>query len=137
MFMTRQQIFDKCANHLINQNAQSLNTSGDCAYRSDNDTKCAIGGLIPNSAYVPSIEGIGVGVIQTTNIEGSSKANKMAAVLRNSNINPNDKETISLLLSLQIVHDEFEGFDGGDDFNTYIKNELKIIAKDYLLECNF
>jgi hypothetical protein len=54
--LTRQEIFDKVATHLLTQKQQSLGPDG-CMYRGDNGLKCAIGVLIPDDKYSPSFEG--------------------------------------------------------------------------------
>ena len=56
--MTKQQIFNKVAKHLLKQGAKSISGIV-CAYRGDNKTRCAIGCLIPNRLYDKTIEGIG------------------------------------------------------------------------------
>lgn len=55
--MNRQEVFNKVANHLLKQNAKSLNDDG-CAYRGDKGMMCAIGCLIPDDKYTPGIENI-------------------------------------------------------------------------------
>lgn len=73
--MTKQEIFNKVASHLLKQNAkseifkESLNKTvyaygGEneylnktvCAYRGENGCKCGIGILIPDEKYNPSLE---------------------------------------------------------------------------------
>lgn len=61
--MTEQEIFDKVVTHLLTQGRQSLvdeNLFGGCAYRGHDGTKCAVGCLISDEAYVPALEGQGV-----------------------------------------------------------------------------
>lgn len=53
--MTLQEIFDTVAIHLITQNAVSMH-QGSCAYRGDHGRKCAIGCLISDEVYMPSME---------------------------------------------------------------------------------
>lgn len=62
--MTDQEIFDKVATHLLNQNEQSvklIERFGEeievCQYRSDNGLKCAAGCLIPDDLYRSEFEG--------------------------------------------------------------------------------
>ncbi len=45
--MTKQEIFDKVATHLLTQNEKALNSVGGCVYRTDKGLKCAVGCLIP------------------------------------------------------------------------------------------
>jgi hypothetical protein len=52
--MTKQEIFDKVATHLLTQNEKSWFFTGKsflCRYRGDNGTKCAVGVLIPDEKY--------------------------------------------------------------------------------------
>jgi hypothetical protein len=55
--MTDQEIFDTVAKHLLTQKAKALSENGTCAYRGENGTKCAVGCLISDEDYFPSIEG--------------------------------------------------------------------------------
>ena len=54
--MELQQIFDKVSNHLLTQNRHSRNMFDLCVFHSNDGTKCAIGCLIPESAYHPMFE---------------------------------------------------------------------------------
>jgi len=59
--MTKQEIFEKSAIHLLKQNATSILHRGIddepiCAYRGDNGLMCAVGCLIPDSEYKPELE---------------------------------------------------------------------------------
>ena len=53
-----QRIYDTVKSHLLNQMKQSKDSLGDCRYRGDNGTKCAIGALIKDEYYDPTLEGI-------------------------------------------------------------------------------
>ena len=57
--MTKQQIFDKIADHLLTQNAVSVGPGDNamCKYRADDGLSCAIGCLIPDELYVKKLEG--------------------------------------------------------------------------------
>jgi len=61
--MTGQQIFTTVYKHLLSQRAQSANLAGDCVYRGRNGHKCAIGVLISDEDYRPSLEGQAVGFL--------------------------------------------------------------------------
>lgn len=59
--MDDQQIFDTVATHLLAQGERSTRgTAGVCAYRGTGGLRCAVGCLIPNDRYKPSLEGQGV-----------------------------------------------------------------------------
>jgi hypothetical protein len=58
--MTKQEIFDKVATHLLTQNAKSIVGSGVdsfCRYRGENGMKCAVGVLISDDEYRECFEG--------------------------------------------------------------------------------
>lgn len=55
--MNKQEIFEKVCRHLATQNARSVGDSGDCAYRGENGTMCAVGCLISDECYNESLEG--------------------------------------------------------------------------------
>lgn len=55
--MKPQVLFDKVARHLFKQNKKCVDPeTNQCRYRGDNNTKCAIGILIPNRLYDPAME---------------------------------------------------------------------------------
>lgn len=52
-----QEDFDTVITHLVNQGKRSIDSVRDmCLYRSEDGLKCAIGCLIPDDRYNPSIE---------------------------------------------------------------------------------
>jgi hypothetical protein len=55
--MTKQEIFDKVATHLLAQGKPSFTRFGGCQYRGPNGAKCAAGVLIPDDLYDPGYEG--------------------------------------------------------------------------------
>lgn len=55
--MKAQEIFDTVATHLMKQKERAFNHSLNmCAYRGSNNTKCAIGCLIPDEMYTQKME---------------------------------------------------------------------------------
>jgi hypothetical protein len=54
--MTKQQLFDTVATHLLTQRRRSTRKSF-CAYRGRDGLRCAIGCLIPDERYTPNLEG--------------------------------------------------------------------------------
>lgn len=56
--MTAQEIFDKVATHLVTQKVASFQPYRGCLYRGPNGTSCAVGCLIPDSAYSPDFESL-------------------------------------------------------------------------------
>lgn len=70
--MTPQEIFDTVARHLFTQGTRSgepaTTIDGDdfrCLYRGPNGTACAVGALIPEGKYRPSMEGSGATTLCT------------------------------------------------------------------------
>lgn len=53
--MTRQEIFDTVVRHLYSMPHRAM-LKGNCAYRSDDGLKCAVGCLIPDEIYDPKME---------------------------------------------------------------------------------
>lgn len=54
--VTDKDVFDYVSSFLINQNEKSTALSVGCAYRGDNGKKCAIGCIIADEFYHPSME---------------------------------------------------------------------------------
>lgn len=54
--MNAQEIFDKVAAHLATQKVASFERFQGCLYRGPKGTMCAVGCLIPDSAYSPDFE---------------------------------------------------------------------------------
>lgn len=59
--MNRQDVFDTVAEHLIQQGKAAVSNNNPdgfeyCKYRTADGCKCAVGALIPDSAYNPDIE---------------------------------------------------------------------------------
>ena len=54
--MTKQEVFDKVATHLLTQNKRSLEDTS-CVYRAKDGSMCAAGCLIPDEEYTPALEG--------------------------------------------------------------------------------
>jgi len=56
VILTKQEMFDKVAVHLLTQGKRSTQGTS-CAYRGDGGLKCAIGCLIPDERYSRDLEG--------------------------------------------------------------------------------
>jgi len=54
--MNNQEAFDKVARHLLQQKKRSLSINFTCAYRGTDNTRCAIGALIPDELYDSDME---------------------------------------------------------------------------------
>lgn len=60
--MNEQEIFDTVLDHLAKQKKRSVQGSS-CVYRSQTGLKCAVGCLIPDELYVPTMENETVGTL--------------------------------------------------------------------------
>lgn len=102
--LTKQQLFDIVAAHLLIQNEQAMDEDG-CAYRGKNDTKCAVGCLIPDDLYNIAMEN---NIVQ--NIITPYKLTYL-------------EDEIDFLVSCQSIHDSVPVTDW--------RNSLLGLAEDY------
>jgi|13_taG_2_1085334.scaffolds.fasta_scaffold13134_6 hypothetical protein len=97
--MDKQEIFNKVCTHLMTQNKRSFLKNRDwceeCAYRGDGELMCAVGCLIKDEHYSPSME--------TRHVTSSP----VADALVKSGV-PNDVDTIDMLVGMQEMHDRQE-----------------------------
>ncbi|HXP50958.1 MAG TPA: hypothetical protein VN922_13445 [Bacteroidia bacterium] len=103
MLITKQEIFDKVAPHLVRQGRQSIldNGSGICAYRGSNGLMCAVGVLIPDNHYEPFLEGA-----------SASRPKVQEALTGVVELSAENKEFI---VQLQNIHDGTGSFFKEDD----------------------
>lgn len=108
--LTMQEIFDKVVNHMLTQGKRSAVqrpylTSQACLYRGPDGLKCAVGCLIPDSEYSTAFDDpdINTGVAQLLAVMP-----KFGSALREGGVDTDDRRIVSMLASLQNVHDEFK-----------------------------
>ena len=122
--LTNQEIFTKCRNHLLAQNAKSLRAGPDqpasghspsaCAYRGVDGLKCAAGIFIPDEQYSPLLEGRGV----------RATIFKYPGVFAEIDFAPSGSKSASqLLVTLQDCHDSWPV--------SAWRRELGVIARDF------
>lgn len=99
--LTPQQIFDKVALHLLRQGLVSVNSAGNCLYRSPEGLKCAIGCLIPDERYSPDFEGGDANTVDYLIAHNS----RFAGALKATGIDTQHHVSRDLLASLQKLHD--------------------------------
>lgn len=121
MFITKQQIFDKVAAHLLQQNAQSV-SGAQCMYRSPNGLMCAVGCLIDNEHYNPEFESLACTAMPV--IDALRKSNIISDKDFKDRIEP--KSTINMLRTIQNMHDSNDPI--------HWPNRLEAIALHYELE---
>jgi hypothetical protein len=88
--MGQQETFDTVVSHLRRQNAKAVGNYGLCVYRSTNGRKCAVGCLIPDDKYSPSLEGHSLEV---------EFQNELKAILAE------EGHDLDLVRQLQVIHD--------------------------------
>lgn len=114
--MTKQEIFEKIATHLLTQNKKSMTTfpitkvrDGQiCAYRGDNNTKCAVGLLIPDEIYNENME--------KKNVQELLEEFPLA--LSHLKLEEDDKR-IFLLIDMQSIHDNIEPYEWKSSLQKY------------------
>jgi hypothetical protein len=115
---TKQEIFDVVAKHLLTQKAQArtlveYGSLGECAYRTGDGMRCAIGALINDADYDPTIEGLTVSNLRTlsrlkwSNHESGfvARATLFRDMLIKAGVDVTDRNTVRLMEDLQEVHD--------------------------------
>ncbi len=88
--MGQQTTFDRVVSHLRRQNAKAMGAYGLCLYRAANGRRCAVGCLIPDGMYSPSLEG------QSLELETSGE---LRAILED------EGHDVNLVRQLQMIHD--------------------------------
>ena len=115
--MNAQEIFETVSRHLFVQGKQSRGADGRCAYRGEDNQRCAVGVLIPDALY-------------HREIEGCSVHHKTVMPLLTAAIDNLDHNIISMLDWLQNTHDRREYW-----INTAVmRDRLVDVGKVY--ECN-
>jgi len=127
MPMTRQQIFDRAATHLLIEQRKPAMHQGKCAYHTPNGLSCAIGCLIPDEAYHPHIGGA-----------KAANSRVLGQLVNTGVLPPSPSETlVSFLLALQsLAHDRGATlFD--NNFLAHCREDLHKVAADFGLntEC--
>ena len=121
--LTKQQIFDKVAAHLLAQGARAYGVDG-CVYRAADGKKCAVGCIIEDEHYSPDFEGVAIAWVNSTLDVGGSA--KLRAALGASGVCVDEQH--KLLLDLQRLHDngDVDLWEAG----------LRVIASKHELEYN-
>ncbi len=88
--MGQQTTFERVVSHLRRQNAKAMGAYGLCLYRAANGRRCAVGCLIPDGKYSPSLEG------QSLELETSGE---LRAILED------EGHDVNLVRQLQMIHD--------------------------------
>ena len=126
MFDT-QETFNTVATHLFTQGKRAASRRGACGYRrrAGNKTmKCAIGCLIPDTAYRRDMEGIRVFRLLVDHpdaIPGFSKAGRDATI---------GSHVVMFLTSLQSAHDDRRYWQTTDSMRAALANVAEVYGLD-------
>lgn len=115
--MNNQEIFDTVVNHLRKQNRPSFEDREGCMYRGPGGTMCAVGCLIPDSAYDSDMEHEGV------------HAHIVSRLLRGLGYT---EPQLELLYHLQGAHDQW-AIKGGATWGPDQEEAFAIVAKNFNL----
>jgi hypothetical protein len=111
-----QRYFDRAVGGILKQGTYSRGNSGNCRYKGCNDTKCAIGHLIPDKKYNIEMEGFNVVTLIDKGLV-PSRWGRYKEFLR----------------ALQQAHDNAGQFNFMNEF----KEDAKKVARWYNLEYKF
>lgn len=131
MFLTHQQIFDHCANHILTQNSTAVSKTGGAITRGFDGRTCPIGALISISDYTVRMDSVPVRYLAGEWVDQKpwymeEGVEDLRAVLLKAKINATDPVTVGLLSKLQNVHDIFGKWE--------FVSRLRQIADEYDLE---
>ena len=109
--MTKQEVFDKVATHLLKQGekAEYSTEFGEpiCAYRTSEGLKCAVGCLIPDDLYEERLENLPAAAFVLPRGEHMDRFNDASVALEVGKKIGLTSEHMSILGSLQNIHDVY------------------------------
>lgn len=111
--LTRQEIFNKVAIHLISQGRKAFSSEGECLYKTKEGLKCAIGCLIDAEDY-------------DSTLENKRVSNLLMKKYLKDHCNINVDLHRNFFISLQNIHD---GYDPG-----LWKDKLISFGEEYYLD---
>lgn len=111
-----QEIFNRVWEHFVTNKAPaSVNPNGVCLYRGPNGEKCAAGVFIPDEAYSPLLESIGIKSLVLVPSSGlKNLIDKFPPII---------KDNLGILKDLQRIHDNATIY--GDSFSQRIETDLR------------
>lgn len=116
--MNNQEAFDLMVNHLITQGRPAVDDKGQCLYRGPNNTKCAVGILIPADKYTPALENLNP--YQLVELHG---------------LNFGEVETGFLFEAQNRLHDSPAG-EPLENFVAEVKDNAQALARKWKLTCS-
>jgi hypothetical protein len=96
----KQDLFDRIVTHCFNQGFQSVDDTGSCMYRGEEGRSCAVGCLIPDEMYDPSIERK---IYDMFNVSDNSYREAIYEYL-------GGEEHVKFLRLMQLAHDNTENW---------------------------
>lgn len=117
----KQELFDKVSKHLLTQNKKATQPtlegqkSPHCRYRTADGLSCAVGCLIDDKYYNPDCEGVSV-PIDLENIGNNEPQECILAdcLIKSLGYTPTTDD-LSLLRSLQLIHDTYDADNWRDE----------------------
>lgn len=103
---TKQELFTQIATHLLTQNVQSKSTHGGCVYRGPGGLKCAVGCVLTNDEYLPSMD-------------SPHSETGVASLIRRGVLPQRLIPFASMLESLQFIHDDLRPQDWPKELAEY------------------
>lgn len=114
--MTPREVFERVRDHLLSQGRRAEDAFR-CRYRTEEGLRCAVGCLIGADDYSPAIEAAGVSELepagdrwvpsQYLSAFRRKQAEPLALALNGSGVTAT-RETLGLLLQLQLLHDRHD-----------------------------
>jgi hypothetical protein len=121
-FKSKQQLFDYIYTFLYNQNKKSTNEHNACLYRGPDNTKCAIGCIIPDKTEID----YNYNSITLDEIIDKNMFMLPWYILRNK----------EFLLGIQHIHDSFQVQYTIFNFRQHLKNQFTIYGNTHNLNLN-
>lgn len=123
--------------HLFTQGRLSVGPGGQCLYRGPDGLKCAVGAIIPDSAYEPVIEGCTVAGLMLYEVEGGdyltptqrSRRRALRSALLAAGALPEDDK---FLRAVQKAHDD--GLCDGFNWDKAVRPRLLDVARKFHLD---
>lgn len=136
-----QSIFDEVLFKLRAQGKSSTGDNNECLYRGNDNTKCAVGHLIPDDEYSPDMEGVSVvysGNFTADDIENEESETRHAQLLVSNVLrkrNCYSKEHCMFLRQLQSIHDSYlRNIKIKEDWIKAFNKEMQDLALEYNLK---
>ena len=120
--MTNKEVFNKACEGLASQGwiVSFDQTGGYCAYRGDDNRKCAVGWLVSDDTYDDDIEGLGVRELSWMHVGQQ--------IFKKNHISSSER-SIEFLADLQDLHDNSD--------NETLKERFRAFAKKRGWEFNY